>query len=295
MIKSVSISFFLFLGQDRFCLKGLITNISDPIMTKVSPHGKSYVSGSWGKQAHMDSPGQKESYWVQTLLGSHIWGNTLRVYQNYENFMASSNYKDYTFAPSFTDAKTVEGPSAVLYGEALYYHCYRSADVCRYDLNTNDVKRVTLPGTGVGFNNKFPYCYYECRLNSDVEVEVDETGLWALYATFGNHGNLVVSRLLWDNEAQTLNVSQTWETRLFKKAVSNAFMVCGVLYATRYVDEYHEEVFYAFDTATGKEDNSLALPLEKVAKGVASLSYNPTNRQIYMYNDGYLLAYQAYF
>ncbi|KAI3376731.1 hypothetical protein L3Q82_000001, partial [Scortum barcoo] len=111
----------------------------------------------------------------------------------------------------------------------------------------NTIKRVTLPGTGVGFNNKFPYCYYDCRANSDVDLEADETGLWAIYATVGNH------------------------------------------------DEYHEEVFYAFDTATGKEDNSLTLPMEKISKGVASLSYNPTNKQIYMYNDGYLLAYQANF
>ncbi|XP_008278472.1 uncharacterized protein LOC103356180 [Stegastes partitus] len=119
--------------------------------------------------------------------------------------------------------------------------------------------------------------------------------VWALYATVGNHGNLVASRLVWDDETKSLNVTQTWQTRLFKKAVSNAFMVCGVLYATRYLDEHREEVFYAFDTATGKEDNSLALPLEKIAKGVASVSYNPIDKQIYMYNDGYLLAYQAHF
>ncbi|XP_051239221.1 olfactomedin isoform X3 [Dicentrarchus labrax] len=284
-----------FRGKDRHCLKGLITNISHPVMTKVSPQGKSYISGSWGKQAQMDSEGQKNSYWVQPLLDSHVRGNTLRVYQTYEDFMASANHRDYTFAPSYSHADSIEGPGAVLYGEALYYHCHSSADICRYDLNSNIVKRVTLPGTGVGINNKFPYCYYDCCANSDVDVEADETGLWALYATVGNHGNMVVSQLVWDSGAETLNVSQTWETRLFKKAVSNAFMVCGVLYATRYVDEYHEEVFYAFDTATGKEDNSLALPLEKVAKGVASLSYNPTNKQIYMYNDGYLLAYQAHF
>ncbi|XP_049929369.1 olfactomedin-like [Epinephelus moara] len=284
-----------FRGQHPHCLKGLMSNISDPVTTKVSPYGKSYISGSWGKQAQVDSEGQRNSYWVQPLLNSHIWGNTLRVYQTHEDFMASANHRDFTFAPSYTHADAIEGPSAALYGEALYYHCYRSADVCRYDLNSNTVKRVTLPGTGVGFNNKFPYCYYDCRANTDVDIEADEMGLWALYATVGNHGNLVVSRLIWDNEAETLNVSQTWETRIFKRAVSNAFMVCGVLYATRYVDEYSEEVFYAFDTATGKEDNSLALPMEKVAKGVASLSYNPTNRMIYMYNDGYLLAYQAHF
>ncbi|XP_041794832.1 olfactomedin-4-like [Chelmon rostratus] len=284
-----------FRGQGTHCLKGLITNISNPVTTKVSPHGKSYISGSWGKQAQMDSEGEKNSYWVQPLLNSNIWGNSLHVYQTYEDFMASVNQRDFTIAPSFSHAYTIEGPSAVLYGEALYYHCYRSADVCRYDLKSNTVKQVTLPGTGVGFNNKFPYCYYDCRVNSDVDVEADEMGLWALYATVGNHGNLVVSRLVWDSEAEILNVSQTWETRLFKKAVSNAFMVCGVMYATRYVDDYREEVFYAFDTASGKDDNSLALPLVKVAKGVASLSYNPTNKQIYMYNDGYLLAYQAHF
>ncbi|MEQ2227109.1 hypothetical protein ILYODFUR_034324 [Ilyodon furcidens] len=243
----------------------------------------------------MDSEWDKETYWVQVLVSSHIYGNTFRLYQTYKDFMRSANHREATFASSTTVSTSIEGPSAVLYGEGLYYHCYRSADICRYDLQTNNVKRVTLPGTGVGFNNKFPYCYYDCRANSDVDVEADETGLWALYATVGNHGNMVVSKLFWDNSSMTINVSQTWETRLFKKAASNAFMVCGVLYATRYVDDYKEEVFYAFDTATGKEDNSLSLPLEKVAKGVASLSYNPINREIYMYNDGYLLAYQAYF
>uniref|UniRef100_A0A3B5MTP1 Olfactomedin-like domain-containing protein n=1 Tax=Xiphophorus couchianus TaxID=32473 RepID=A0A3B5MTP1_9TELE len=274
---------------------GLITNISDPITTKINPYDKNHISGSWGKQAQMDSGTDTETYWVQTLTSSNIYGNIVRLYQTYKDFMRSANHRDATFSSSVTAPTAIEGPSAVLYGDGLYYHCYRSADICRYDLKTNEVKRVTLPGTGVGFNNKFPYCYYECRSNSDVDVEADETGLWALYATVGNHGNLVVSKLFWDDNSKTINVSQTWETRLFKKAATNAFMVCGVMYATRYVDEYREEVFYAFDTATGKEDNSLALPLEKVAKGVASLSYNPVNRQIYMYNDGYLLAYQAYF
>ncbi|XP_068579245.1 olfactomedin-like [Cebidichthys violaceus] len=284
-----------FRGRERHCLKGLMSNISDPVTTTISPHGKSYISGSWGKQAQMDSEGQKNRFWVQPLISSHIWGNVLHLYQTYEDIAASGNHEKITVAPSFTDVNTIEGPSAVLYGEALYYHCYRSADVCRYDFNSSTVQRVTLPGIGVGFNNMFPYCYYDCRLNSDVDVEADELGLWAIYATVGNHGNLVVSRLVWDNEAKMLNVTQTWETNQFKKAVSNAFMVCGVLYATRYVDEVREEVFYAFDTATGKEDNTLALPLEKVVKGVASLSYNPTNGLLYMYNDGILLTYEAHF
>ncbi|XP_038560918.1 olfactomedin-like [Micropterus salmoides] len=136
-----------FRGQDRYCLKGLITNISEPVMTKVSPYGKSYISGSWGKQAQMDSEGQKNSYWVQPLLSSHIWGNSLRVYQTYEDFMASANNKDFTFAPSHSHPNSIEGPSAVLYGEALYYNCYRSADVCRYDLKSNIQSVSQEPGS----------------------------------------------------------------------------------------------------------------------------------------------------
>ncbi|KAK7892017.1 hypothetical protein WMY93_023980 [Mugilogobius chulae] len=287
-----------FRGQYQYCTKGLIKNISEPVVTKISPYGKSIISGSWGKQAKQRSEEdqhEEDSYWVQALVSSHIWGNILRVYPNYENFMTSTNYKDYTFAPSPTHTNSIEGPSAVFYGKALYYHCYQSADICQYNLTTNTVKRVKLPGTGVGYNNKFPYCYYDCRTHSDVDLEVDETGLWAIYATMGNHGCIVVSRIIWDSESETLNVTQTWETRVFKKSVTNAFMVCGVLYATRYNSDYREEVFYAFDTLTGREDTSLSLPLEKVAKGVASLSYNPTDRKLYMYNDGYLLAYKPSF
>ncbi|XP_054621883.1 olfactomedin-like isoform X2 [Dunckerocampus dactyliophorus] len=284
-----------FKGKQRYCLKGLITNISQPVTTKVSPYGKNIISGSWGRQTQRDSEALNTAFWIQPLVHSHYSGNTLRVYQSYEDFMASANHQDFILAPSSTHPNAIEGPSAVLYGEALYYHCYGSADVCRYDLNSKAVARVTLPGITQAFINKFPYCYIDCRARSDVDVEVDETGLWALYATAGSHGNIVVSRLSWDNEAETLNVTQTWETRLFKRAATNAFMVCGVLYATRFLDDHREEVFYAFDTATGKEDNTLALPLDKITDGVASLSFNPIDRRLYMFNNGYLLAYQTHF
>ncbi|KAM9816446.1 olfactomedin-like isoform 2-T2 [Syngnathus typhle] len=283
-----------FRGQQRYCLKGLMTNVSAPVITKVSPYGKNIISGSWGHQVLTNNEDQQNIFWIQPMLHGHTSGNILRTYQSYEDFMASTNHKDVTIAPSNVHVNTVEGPSAVMYGEALYYHCYNSPDVCRYDLKSKTVTRVELPGIGKD-HRKFPYCYFDCRPHSDVDVEEDESGLWVIYATVGSHGNLVVSKLSWDEEAETLNITQTWETRRFKKAVTNAFMSCGVLYATRFYDDFYEEIFYAFDTATGKEDNTLALRMEKISKGVASLSYNPINRQLYMFNDGYLLAYQAHF
>ncbi|KAK1874915.1 Olfactomedin-4, partial [Dissostichus eleginoides] len=58
--------------EDRYCLKGMMSNISDPVTTKISPYGKTIISGSWGKQTQRDSEGQKNSFWVQPLLKPHL-------------------------------------------------------------------------------------------------------------------------------------------------------------------------------------------------------------------------------
>ncbi|XP_030645256.1 olfactomedin-like [Chanos chanos] len=268
------------------CHQRLMSNISSPVTTKLNPFDKSYVSGAWGRESKRESEGV---YWIQPLRYSNIYDYTIRLYPSYNDFMASKNYKDVNVAAGYSYAGGIQGPGTVLYGGAVYYQCYNKDELCRYDLQSKETKRLTLPN--VGINNKFPYCYYSCRDYTDIDLSTDEQGLWVIYATESNHGNIVLSRL----DTETFNITHTWKTRLFKKSVTNAFMVCGVLYATRYADTYREEVFYAFNTATGHEDNTLSLPLEKVSTGVASLSYNPIDRKLYMYNDGYLLAYQALF
>ncbi|XP_030645455.1 olfactomedin-4-like [Chanos chanos] len=268
------------------CYIRIMTNIGSPVITKLNPHDKSYISGAWGREAKRES---EDVYWTQPLANSHKYGIQVRLYRSYEDFMASKNHRDENVASSYTGADAIQGPGTVLYGGAVYYQCYNKDEICRYDLESEETKRLTLPN--VGINNKFPYCYYSCRDYTDIDLSTDEQGLWAIYATESNHGNIVLSRL----DTETFNITHTWKTRLFKKSVTNAFMVCGVLYATRYADTYREEVFYAFDTDTGHEDNTLSLPLEKVSAGVASLNYNPIDRKLYMYNDGYLLAYQTSF
>ncbi|XP_064191980.1 olfactomedin-4-like isoform X1 [Anguilla rostrata] len=273
-------------GFTSTCSQRLMKNISSPLVTKLSPYGKSYPAGSWGRET---KPGSPETYWIQPLVSGNRHGNVVRRYLTYEDFMASRNPQDVAVAASHAVPNAIQGPGSLLYGEAFFYQCHNAGELCRYDLRTQATVRRPLPG--VGYNNQFPYCYYSCRDWTDVDFSADETGLWVIYGTQKSHGNMVLSRL----DAESLNVTHTWSTRLFKKSVTNAFVVCGVLYATRYDDRYREEVFYAFDTATGREDNTLALPLEKVADGVANLHYNPADHRLYMYNDNYLLAYEPYF
>ncbi|XP_010882357.2 olfactomedin-4-like [Esox lucius] len=281
-----------FISKQGVCSQRIMSNISTPVSQKISPFGKSYVSGSWGRQAKKSTDDEEvieDFYWVQPLVSSNRLGNVVRRYKTYDDFMASRNQEDVSVAPSYSHANAIQGSGTVVYGNAVFFNCYMSTELCRYDLQTKATRRLNIPDLGA--NNQFPYCYYNCKDWTDVDFAVDETGLWVIYTTLGNHGNLMLSRL----DSQAFNVTHTWTTRLFKKSVTNAFMVCGVLYATRYVDRFREEVFYAFDTATGQDDNTLALPLEKIEGGVASLTYNPIDRQLYMYNEGYLLSYKAIF
>ncbi|MBN3298200.1 OLFM4 protein, partial [Amia calva] len=267
------------------CFNGMLSNISSPVITQLSPHGKSYPYGSWGRETKNES---MEVYWVQPLTGSDKYGHILYIYLSYADFIMSKNHKEITVRPSYSYTNAIQGPGTILYDGALYYNCYRSPNLCKYDLNTETIIEAPLPEAG--YNDKFPYCYYKCCDYTDIDFSVDESGLWVIYATEENYGNVVLSKL-----NSTLGVIQTFRTRLFKKSVTNTFMAYGVLYATRYISTYREEVFYAFDTVTGREANALRLPFEKVSDRIQNLHYNPTDQRLYLYNDAYMMAYNLYF
>ncbi len=263
-----------------------MTRISSPSITKLNSISKSYISGAWGRDALLSS---KELYWEHCLVSGHKHGNTIRMYNSYEDFMANRNHKDEQIAPSYSDKNAVQGSGTILYDNTVFYQCYGTAEICSFNITTKATKRVQLDDAGIA--NKFPFCYYSCRDWTDIDLEADQNAVWVIYATEENHGNIVVSRL----DPLSLNITHTWKTHLFKRSVTSTFMVCGVLYATRFVNTYQEEVFYAFDTTTGQEINSLSLSFEKVSAGIANLNYNPVDGKLYLYNDAYLLAYDTFF
>ncbi|XP_056595139.1 olfactomedin-like [Triplophysa dalaica] len=268
------------------CHHRIMTNISSPIVTKLNSFSKSYISGAWGQDASFTS---NQLYWEHCLVSGNKHGSTIRIYKLYEDFMGNKNYKDEPIAPSYSDKNTVQGSGTILYDNTVFYQCYSKAEICSFNITTKTTKRINLDGAGI--DNKFPFCYYSCRDWTDIDLEADQDAVWVIYATEENHGNIVLSRL----DPVELNITHTWKTHLFKRSVTSTFMVCGVLYATRYVNTYQEEVFYAFDTVTGQEINTLSVPFEKVAAGIANLNYNPVDRKLYMYNDAYLLAYDTFF
>lgn len=222
---------------------------------------------------------RKNLYWVAPLNTDGRRLDAVRLHSSYQDLLLYKNPID-TLIPGFG-----QGAGPVLYNGSFFFNCFNTRDLCRMNLDTNTVERKALPNAA--FNNRFSYSGTNWH---SIDLAGDENGLWALYATERTEGNLVIGRI----NPTTLAVEKTWVTSEFKPAMTNAFMACGVLYATRAISTHREEIFYSYDTKTGREAQPNIL-LEKITETVQALSYNPNDRRLYMYSEGYLLIYDAFF
>lgn len=113
-----------------------------------------------------------------------------------------------------------------------------------------------------------------------------------VYTTAADFGNLVLTKV---KDTQPPLLGRTWRTSVYKKGVTNTFVACGVLYATRYVDKNIEEIFYSFDTATGEENFDVGVFLHKVSQNIFSLNYSPVDQMLHAYCDSILVSYKVLF
>ncbi|XP_062983449.1 olfactomedin-4 [Elgaria multicarinata webbii] len=261
-----------------YCGHGEIANISQPYMIQLNWRGFSYKYGAWGRYSSPLAP-EKELYWVAPLNPEGRFLEYYRLHGSYDDLLLFKYSKEYRIQYG-------EGSGTVVYNNYMYYNVYSSRDMGKIDLSTNQmVLRKTL--SGAVFNNRFSYAGISWQ---DFDFAVDESGMWVIYSTEASTGNIVISKL---NET-SLEVLSTWETRQYKPSVSNAFIVCGVLYATRPVNTRKEEIFYIFDTNTGKAGR-ISIIMDKMLETVQSINYCPIDRKLYVYNDGYLLRYDLTF
>ncbi|XP_020365402.2 olfactomedin-4-like [Rhincodon typus] len=270
--------------QPGSCSFGRLKAVSYPRSSMLNHFGTSYPYGSWGKDP-LPAPGKEDQHWLVVLTSSNRFGTKIRVYSSYSKLLTKGAFKDISF-----QTYNPQGPGGVMYGDAYYYNCYNLDKLCRFDMTTQNVISATLPFAG--FNDKFPYCTLaSCYVYTDMDLATDENGLWVLYSTTFNFGNLVVSRL----NTTDLSLLESWNTTLFKRSASNAFLVCGVVYATRYVSPEIEEIFYMFDTTSGVERYDLKIQFRKVLPGIQYMNYNPQDKKLYVYSDAYVISYSLTF
>ncbi|XP_065437232.1 olfactomedin-4 [Chrysemys picta bellii] len=260
------------------CGHGGIVNISQPYVVQLNWRGFSYKYGAWGRDYSLRTP-EKDLYWVAPLNPDGRILEYYRLHNSYDDLLLFKNAKESRIAYG-------EGSGIAVYNNFMYYNIYSTRDMGKLDLNTNTLAlRKTLPNAA--FGNRFSYAGVGWQ---DIDFAVDESGLWVIYSTEESTGNIVISKL---NET-TLDVLHTWKTRQYKPSVSNAFIICGILYATRPVSTRKEEIFYMYNTNT-EQEGRINIIMDKMLETVQSINYNPSDQILYVYNDGYLVRYNLIF
>ncbi|XP_077014505.1 olfactomedin-4 [Tamandua tetradactyla] len=260
------------------CSHGGVANISRPFVVQLNWAGFSYKYGAWGRDYSPQHP-DKGLYWVAPLNTDGRYLEYYRLYPTWDDLRLYKNYQQNRY-------KYGQGSGIAVYNNNMYFNFQNSQDMVKLNLTTNSVVvRRNLPQAA--YNNRFSYANIGWQ---DIDFSVDENGLWVIYSTEASTGNMVISKL---NET-TLEVQKTWQTRQYKPSVSSTFMVCGVLYATRTLNTKEEEIFYYYDTNTGKEGH-LEITMQKMQETIHSINYHPFEQKLFVYNDGYLLTYDLIF
>ncbi|XP_056397328.1 olfactomedin-4-like [Hyla sarda] len=269
------------------CDHGEIMNITKPFIVQLNYGGSGNPIGGWGNDALLGA--DQSIHWVALVQVDNRIMYSIRIFSSYDSLLiyqvkeekivrtVSGNIWVYT--------NCGQGGGMVVFNNTLYYNCYNTQNLCKYNLQTTTVERRVL--TDATYNNRFSYSSSAWQ---DIDFATDEDGLWVIYTTEADGGNIHIAKV----NPITLEVMQTWATTQFKRGVTNAFMACGVLYATRALSTSKEEIFYMYDTKANKE-GYLSVQFDKVKENIHSLNYNPNNHKLYMFNDAYMVTYDLTF
>ncbi|KAM7110677.1 olfactomedin-4 [Molossus nigricans] len=260
------------------CAHGGVVNVSKPTIVQLNWRGFAYKYGAWGRDYSPQNP-DNELYWVAPLNTDGRYLQYYRLYNTMDDLLLYVNAQENQITYG-------QGSGIAVYNKNMYVNWHNTHSIAKVNLTTNKVA-VTQILPDAAYNNRFSYAGVGWQ---DIDLAVDENGLWVIYSTEASTGNIVISKL---NDT-TLVVLNTWHTKQYKPSVSNAFMVCGVLYATRTLNTRTEEIFYYYDTNTGKE-GKLNIVMHKMQEKLQSVNYHPFDQKLYVYNDGYLLNYDVIF
>ncbi|XP_024920235.1 adhesion G protein-coupled receptor L2 isoform X5 [Cynoglossus semilaevis] len=186
----------------------------------------------------------------------------------------------------------VDGTGFVVYDGAVFFNKERTRNIVKFDLRTR-IKSGEAIINNANYHDTSPYKWGG---KTDIDLAVDENGLWVIYATEHNNGMMVISQL----NPYTLRFEATWDTAYDKRSASNAFMVCGVLYVVRSTYEDNESevskslIDYVYNTKQNRGEY-VDIHFPNQYQYIASVDYNPRDNQLYVWNNFYILRYNLEF
>ncbi|TNN84049.1 Adhesion G protein-coupled receptor L2 [Liparis tanakae] len=186
----------------------------------------------------------------------------------------------------------VDGTGFVVYDGAVFFNKERTRNIVKFDLRTR-IKSGEAIINNANYHDTSPYKWGG---KTDIDLAVDENGLWVIYATEQNNGMIVISQL----NPYTLRFEATWDTTYDKRSASNAFMVCGVLYVVRSTYEDNESevskslIDYIYNTKQNHGEY-VDIHFPNQYQYIAAVEYNPRDNQLYVWNNFYILRYNLLF
>ncbi|KAM9355063.1 olfactomedin-4-like [Pholidichthys leucotaenia] len=258
------------------CAHTGIVKVSKPIVSHLNIHlSSSYKFGGWGKDSK-PLPERESMYWYSGNTNTHF--NYIRFYADYKSLILREHFENHNLASGWQSY----GNNYIIRENTLYYQLNNPFGIAKLNFTTMKYESRVIPKA-----SRFSYAQFTDQY---FDFAADETGLWVIYATDESGGRIVLAKI---NEA-SFGIEEEWQTSMYKPSVSNAFMVCGVMYAVRSLDILTEEIFYKYDTKTS-QGSFTSISFERFQEKFSNLDYNPTDQKLYMYNDGYYVNYHLWF
>lgn len=232
------------------------------------------TSGSWFKDP---SEGSNKVY-----LMSGIRNNTLLEYVSLKSFTEKVD----TPVKELQLPVHWQGTGHVVFNGFLFLHKADTPNqILKVDLlNGTVVDSTLLPGAG-----HIPV--YSLNPSTYMDFAVDELGLWVTHADAEYGENLVITKL----DKNNLAVDYTWDTQCKSRDAEGAFFICGTLYVvynTRYGGRSTVQcLFDIHDTIHSNESPVMFFPKRYTSH--SSIHYNPKDKQLYAWDDGYQTIYKV--
>lgn len=255
------------------CPKYLLNISRDP--DKVHYHVDLSSVGAW----MTDAIDVSEFHYLNTWALPGYNGTELLYFKLFYNSFLKTDPWSFLSQTPITLPYQFEGTGHTIYNHTLYYIA-TEARVVKYDLTsvTPEYISKTVPDA-VSNNGGAEYTW---GFRSDLDLAVDEYGLWV---TYGTKYNMRVGRL----DPGTLNVHDVWQLPFPKRHVAESFMVCGMLYMVDNCNPEEQYIKYVLDTTSGVlvtlPKDILPFPTPANKYYMTGVSYNPRDRHLYAWNN----------
>ncbi|XP_030062552.1 myocilin isoform X2 [Microcaecilia unicolor] len=254
---------------------GELVWVGDPMTFRKAEN----IAGKYG--VWMRDPEPVLPYTHETIWRINAVGNDIRQvfeYDNLDDFRKGYPSKVHVLP------QPIESTGAVIFKGFLYFQKRKSRILAKYNLVMENLTlQKELPNAG--YHGQFPYSWGGY---TDIDLAIDETGLWAVYSTDETRGLIVLSKL----DPDTLEVQQTWETAIRKQSVANSFMICGTLYTVSSYSAPDTVVNFAYDTSTRKS-RELGVAFKNRYRYNSMIDYNPTMKKIFAWDNFNMVMYDV--